>query len=174
MQALIGKLECQGYIERTGKAPEPGWHVTELGSRFANATAARPMSRPTAERLVREFLARVEEVNRYTYYLYRVRKVVVFGSYLTDSPTLGDLDPAVTLEPREHDSDRLSAQENERIAHAVESGRHFSNFTDQLSWPQREALLHLKGRSGYIKIHSDKDGILARTQTKVIFPTVER
>ncbi len=171
VQALIGNLEGQGYIERTGNAPEASWHVTDLGSRFANATATRPMSRPTAERLAREFLARVDEVNRNSYYLYRVQKVVVFGSFLTESPTLGDLDLAVTLESREPDPDRRRTRENERIAHAAESGRHFSNFTDQLFWPQREILLHLKGRSGYIKIHSDKDAVLARTRTKVIFPS---
>ena len=95
--------------------------------------------------------------------------VIVFGSYLAESPTLGDVDLAVSLESKEPDKARRREKENARIVQAAEAGRSFSNFTDQIFWPQREVFLKLKGRSRTIKIHSDRDAVLQRTRTKILF-----
>lgn len=169
---LLKKLGGLGYIEPSeeGRCERDAWKVSELGWRFANATATRAVSRRTAERMVRDFLSRVEEVNGNSYYLYQVREVIAFGSYLTDCPTLGDVDLAVTLEPRDQNADCQRAKDDERAACAIRQGRRFSTYVDQLFWAQQEVLLRLKGRSRYVKIHSGGDGVLARTRTKVLFP----
>jgi predicted nucleotidyltransferase len=60
------------------------------------ASAAKPITRQTAERALDDFLARVVLVNRRAYYLAKVTKVVVFGSFLRpDIERLGDVDVAV-------------------------------------------------------------------------------
>jgi len=174
IRPLLAELRGQAYIERVEDESGIRWRVTELGWRFANATAARPISRSTAERLVREFLTRVDEVNWNPHYLYRVSRVVVFGSYLTESSTLGDVDLAVTLEPKEPDREKRRHREDERISQAAASGRQFSTFLDQLAWPQCEVQLFLKGRSRYIKIHSDSDGVLTRTRTRLLFESIPK
>ena len=47
---------------------------------FSAASAAKPVTRATAERTLAQFLERVAEVNRNPYYLARVARVVLFGS----------------------------------------------------------------------------------------------
>ena len=70
------------------------------GNALANATAARPISRRDACRRVEEFLARARSVNSDDSWLYRVGKVVIFGSYLNDQDRIGDIDLAIRLERR--------------------------------------------------------------------------
>ena len=47
------------------------------------ATSAKPVRRSTADRVLGEFLGRVEVVRDDSYYLVLVQEVVVFGSYLS-------------------------------------------------------------------------------------------
>lgn len=77
--ALQAELVTAGYLQNVG-----GHHdaITPAGCQFALASAARPMKRATAEKALRDFLARVQEINQNPHYLYRVDMLVVFGSYL--------------------------------------------------------------------------------------------
>jgi hypothetical protein len=103
-QIQRGLLE-EGYIEPSGSPFGPEhWHLTLKGSALANARARKPITRKTAERLIEEFLARVREVNAGDY-AYRVRRVIVFGSFLSDSADLGDVDLSIELEDRYADPD---------------------------------------------------------------------
>src|SRR6266550_1979535 len=70
---------------RGDHAVGPWYELTDEGMRFAQATAAGPLSRATAERKLREFMARVEQVNESDEFAFRVVRVVLFGSYLTDA-----------------------------------------------------------------------------------------
>lgn len=166
-QSLLMALSGLKYVE-PADVPE-SWRVSDLGLRFSNASGARPIARKSAERILRDFMTRVDEVNWNSYYLYKVRRVVAFGSYLTDADKLGDIDLAVTLEPSELDKEKQGKLEKERIDKAVNKGRHFSTFLEELIWPRREVLLFLKSHSRAIQIHSDTDGVLEKTKTKVIF-----
>ena len=168
--SVIEALQKLGYIAPNAHSSGRGeWEVTNGGVRFINATAAKPITRKTADKLVREFLSRVDEVNRTPYYLYRVRKVLVFGSYLTKTYNLGDIDLAVEFEPKESNKERQRTLEDERIRHAFEAGRHFSNHTEQLFWPCREVQMFLKKRSRALNLHGSDDGVLKMTQTKTLF-----
>lgn len=82
---------------RGDRSAGPWYELTDEGTRFAQASAAAPLRRATAERKLREFIARVEQVNQSDEYAYRVTRVVLFGSCLTDAERVNDIDLAVEL-----------------------------------------------------------------------------
>ena len=67
-RALAKALEAEGLIEASRHG---GWTVTQAGDTLAVATAARPVSRHTAERALAQFLERVARVNVDPYFLAR-------------------------------------------------------------------------------------------------------
>jgi hypothetical protein len=54
------------------------------GISLALASSAKRITRKTAERVIDEFMRRVERVNRDRRYYYRITAVVVYSSYLTE------------------------------------------------------------------------------------------
>lgn len=165
---LISGLVEEGLVEPDPSSPEY-WRTTAKGRTLALASAAKPLRRSTAERKLREFLERVEQVNRDERFVFQVAKVVVFGSILTTKERINDVDVAVLLEPKEADSERHRLLCQERTSEAVRQGRSFSSFLDQIFWPQREVLLHLKSKSRALSLHSFDDRVLNQTETKVIY-----
>src|SRR6266542_160301 len=77
--ALVKALRTEGLIEASGKG---AWAVTQAGRTFSAATAAKPVTRATAERALAEFLDRVTQVNEDPYFLAKATSVVLFGSML--------------------------------------------------------------------------------------------
>ncbi len=152
---LLRRMERLGYLEVDSQLPDARWwKATRQGLRLAAATAAPPVHRRTAEKALQAFLARAQEVNANPYFLYRVRTVVVFGSFLTRKSHLNDLDLAIRLESKQSDADRRLAAEVTRIKEAVKQrGRRFDNLTAMYTWPQIEVLRFLRGRSRVIQLH---------------------
>jgi hypothetical protein len=96
VDVLIKKLVQRGYIESDGvRHEEEYWKITQNGITFANATAAKPITKKTAEKVFSEFMERVKSANDNPYYLYKVTSVVLFGSYLSDNPRISDIDVAI-------------------------------------------------------------------------------
>lgn len=150
---LVKALVAEGLIVQTGSpASDRTYELTMKGLALNMASAAKPINRRTAERLVSEFLDRVEEVNNDPDLLYYVSEVVAFGSVLTDSPTLGDIDLAVTYTPK-FCSHHLAAQSRQRVAIAEAKGRYFKRFIDRLGWPEREIELKLRKGSRAFHLH---------------------
>jgi len=58
------------------------FQVATRGHAFANATVAKPIYRGTAERVLKEFVDRVNAVNASKEYAFEVRSAVLFGSML--------------------------------------------------------------------------------------------
>jgi hypothetical protein len=56
------------------------FQVATRGHAFANATAAKPIHRGTAERVLKEFMDRVNAVNASKEYAFKVKSAVLFGS----------------------------------------------------------------------------------------------
>ena len=158
----------EGYLE---PCPDEGqrYQITRKGSALAMATAARPVKRATAERILQEFLSRVHEVNNDDRFVYKVTKVIVFGSFLGSTPTLGDLDLAIELQPGHENHERQRELEQTRIRAARAKGRRFANFVDELYWPRQEVRLFLKGRSRTISLHFTSDGILKSARHEVLY-----
>ncbi len=166
---LAKALENEGFIEKAEtKESERYWTNTVKGNALAIASAAKPLRRESADKKLTEFIARVKQVNESSYFLYKVEKVVVFGSYLSSEDKIGDIDLAVTLAAKAQDREEAWRLNKERTREACEQGRQFSNIIDELFWPQREVFLMLKNRSRSFSIHSPDDLQLAKT-SKVIF-----
>lgn len=132
----------------------PGyWNVSEKGLALASARASKPVTRATAERALAQLMERVVEVNTSDRYVYRVSKLVVFGSYLSNRPDLGDVDVAYELKPR-FSGEEFERRCNASSRRALRAGRQFKGFLDQLFWPNQEVVLFLKSRSRVLSLHS--------------------
>jgi predicted nucleotidyltransferase len=148
---LCRALLADGYIE---PSPMDGhYRLTGEGYRLAHATAARPIRRKTADRILEEFLERVETVNRDPELLYGIREVWVFGSYLGEDDEVGDVDVAVTFVRRISDRSRFEELRRQRVARAKEAGRTFATVLDELYWARHEVELLLKNRRRSIGLH---------------------
>jgi predicted nucleotidyltransferase len=129
------------------------FHVTDQGQAFANASAAKPISRKTANRVLREFIERVQQVNSNMEYVYEVESVVLFGSMLGDKESLGDVDLAIELVPRESDDQQFQAKCQARRRIAEENGRRFRSIFDWAVWPTMEIFHFLKARCWSLSLH---------------------
>jgi hypothetical protein len=129
------------------------FQVATLGHAFANATAAKPISRGTAERVLREFVDRVNAVNTSEEYAFIVQSAVLFGSMLSRVDRLGDVDVAIDLRRRILDSAKFKQQCDRRRHLAEERGRAFPTVFEWATWPQKEVVLQLKARSRSLSLH---------------------
>jgi hypothetical protein len=129
------------------------FQVATRGHAFANATAAKPISRGTAERVLREFVDRVNAVNASKEYAFEVRSAVLFGSMLSCLNRLGDVDVAIDLRPRISDSARFRQQCDLRRHLAEERGRAFVTVIEWATWPQKEVVLRPKARFRSPSLH---------------------
>lgn len=166
--SLLQQLEQEGLVEGQGNI----YHLTVKGRSLANARCVKPLNREKADQIFREFMQRVEEVNQDDFYLYRVSKLLLFGSYLkADQPDYGDIDIAFQLERKIEDFDEFTRL-NENLAYeAAAKGKHFSGFMDQLYYSYHLVLLKLKNKNPYISLHPImEDGILESVETKQIYP----
>jgi hypothetical protein len=168
---LIESLVNLGILQESPASRADAWRydVTEHGSRFMLASGAKPIKRQTADRLVHELLERVERINSDQSYLHTVEYVGVFGSYLSDSATINDIDIAYSLKRRDDNPELFMKRLAARVHEAKEAGRRFSSYSDELSWPEVELLRALKGRSTAISLHSTDDEILRRTPLRELY-----
>jgi len=145
VKRLLKILRAEGFIK---PSEEQGWdyEITEMGRSFARSTAARPITRATAEKTVTELLHRVELVNKDKRFIRSVEAVVVFGSYLTDKERLNDVDVAIKLKDRWPENMSEEERDKRNWNHIALSGRRFSNITEEIAWPEREVELYLRNR----------------------------
>ena len=153
-RAFLDKLVDLGFITEKDKSNRRRtFELTSSGQALANASAARPIHHRTAERVLAQFLERVYLVNRTQEFVYSVAAVVLFGSMLTDTERLGDVDVAILLEPKISDA---AAHENwckSRRKAAQSKGRNFCGVLDWAMWPTQEVLLELKARKASLSLH---------------------
>jgi len=101
-EAIVRALVEAGLAVPKSSRGMNGCATTQLARSFGSQTAARPITRQTADHVLSQLLERVNQVNSNEYFLAKVTKVVVLGSYLrTDADRLSDLDIAVELQPKE-------------------------------------------------------------------------
>src|SRR5215467_10825129 len=149
-RALARALQAEGLITAS---QHDGWTVTQAGDTLAVATAARPVSRQTAERVLAQFLERVARVNNDPYFLARVTRVALYGSMLTPEVNrLSDVDLAVQLIAKETDIDRRQEANAERVEQLAIEGRRFGSFLEEQFCWFLETFRFLKGRSRVISL----------------------
>jgi len=151
---FLRKLADFGYI---GKSREGDgnrlFQLTSSGQALANASAARPIYRKTAQRVLAQFLERVHKVNATPEYLFRVKNVILFGSLLSDEERLGDVDIAISLEAKVSDPNAYQVWAMARRDEAEAAGRHFHTSFESGIWPRQEIFLQLKARSRSLSLH---------------------
>lgn len=164
-------LVDQGYVERDPMAAsdDDWWRLTVKGNALTNASAAKPVKRSTADRALQGLLERAREVNDDDGLVYQVDEIVVFGSYLDpEAEVVADVDIAIGLSPR-YQGDELEKRSKERINQAIQSGRRFSNFVEEVGWPQIEVLRHLKSGSRVLSLTTTADQILDVAEYRTVF-----
>src|SRR2546422_6017751 len=75
---VLNQLARAGFVE----AVRGYWEATTKGNALAMATAAAPLRRQTAERLIAGLIDRARVLNGDHTWAFRVRILVVFGSYI--------------------------------------------------------------------------------------------
>lgn len=147
---LVKALRSEGLVEPAGR---DAWKITQAGQTVSSATAAKRVTRATAEKALQQFLGRVERVNNDPYFLAKVTRVVLFGSMLKpEAERLSDVDVAVELTSKEADFDRARAKNYERVETLATQGHRFRNFLEQEGCWYWEVFGFLKGRSRVIAL----------------------
>jgi hypothetical protein len=151
---FLSKLVDLGFIRELHKqGGDRLFQLTSYGQALANASAAKPIHRKTAECILAQFLERVDMVNDTAKYLYRVNGVVLFGSMLSDVERLGDVDVAISLEPKVSEIVAFEEWSMIRRRAAQAEGRSFPTILEQAYWPITEIYLQIKARSRSLSLH---------------------
>lgn len=150
---FLNQLVVLGFIkERCGHNEYSLFELTDYGVNLAYASAAKPIHRTTGERLLTEFLERVERVNATPEYLYRVDTAILYGSMLSNAERLGNVNVAVNLKSKARGETEFQQWSEERRCAAQRKGRSFSTIVQRAYWPRTEVYSQLKARSISLEI----------------------
>jgi predicted nucleotidyltransferase len=153
-KVLINQLLKDGFIEPYARfEKKDAYRCTMKGNAFCMTDFVPRMNRARAESLLKGVLDRVADINAKAEMLHWVTEVRVFGSYLTDTDDLGDLDLAIKMERHRVDGDFVKAC----VALAEKSGKRFGSFIDMMHYPELELRRRIKNRSPRISIHDTEE-----------------
>ena len=93
----LASLDLIESAEHVPMDAEAAYKITIRGNAFANASAAKPILRKTAESALEQFMKRLRSLNDSSEYVYCVKSAVLFGSMLSEAERLGDVDIAIEL-----------------------------------------------------------------------------
>ena len=164
---LINELQ-NDFIE---KNPKTEYQLTMKGQALCAARSVPPMNKEKADKIFKEFMQRVEEINNNSYYLCKVEKLLLFGSYLNfDKDDYGDIDIAFELKRKIDNFDEYEKARKKSIKEMEQKGKYFSSFMDEMFFPEKEVILKLKNKCQYISLHRVEDEILKYSKYKQIYP----
>lgn len=164
------ELVDDGYLEVQEWNGQRLYSLTTKGNSLALASAAKPISRRRAEGLVAEVLERALVINAEGRYAYGVDRIVAFGSYLSASPDLGDVDLAVELYPKHSHPPAQQAEEQDYCRRVQLEGRRFRSPFDRMLAPRMDVFAALKNKSRYVSIHEASElAQLSPSDTRLIF-----
>jgi predicted nucleotidyltransferase len=163
---IIDVLEKQGYIEACRIPGNKNWKNTIYGNKLALASAAKPITRDTASKQLKQFLDRVVEVRDSKKYLYKVTHVIVFGSFLSKKQKLSDLDIWINLVPK--NPKKMALMNKRNYVKAISDGKQTGNALSAAGQPRANVIKHLKYRSRVISLHIN-DPIVESCKHKVIY-----
>lgn len=146
--ATFADLEQAGYLAKV-EVDDHGyvwWEATILGNALAMASFGKPISRKTADRLVAGLVGRAREYNADGGKPLFIGQIRIFGSYLQQGvDPLGDVDVELSYGRRITDPKAVRD-------YTKATGRTFASYIDQLFWPQKELVQHLRNRSAALSI----------------------
>jgi predicted nucleotidyltransferase len=155
-QKFLRAIASLGLIEPAEVVPqdnEPAYAITIKGNALANASAAKPIRRSTAELALSQFMTRLDRFNASDEYVYRVKNAVLFGSMLSDVERLGDVDIAIELEAKIADETVFNKFCDARRKLAMRRGKCFHSPVDWAYWPRMEVFYVLRARSRALSLH---------------------
>ncbi len=167
-RAALKEFAELGYIKMYEVKPVV-YSKTTKGNALALARAVGPISKEKAENIFREFMGRVNKVNQDPDFIYKVSKVLLFGSYITDATLVNDIDVAVEIVRKDDDYDTYKIKHDIKIKELENNGKYFGGLIPELMYPLKEVILFLKARSKYISIHMADDQILKQTEVKQVY-----
>ncbi|QPG56260.2 nucleotidyltransferase domain-containing protein [Shewanella eurypsychrophilus] len=154
-QSHLNSFISEGYIEAIDPPSKDRTHITTIkGNSLAQATASKKVKRSTANKHYEEFMERVNEINSSDKYLFQVSEVILFGSYLTDAPTVSDIDLYIRVERKPKFSDNFSSIREQRTLEMERDGRQFRTFSELIYWPETDVRKYLKNGSRVISIQA--------------------
>lgn len=123
----------------------------------------RRIYRTTAEELLAGVVKRAQEINADPKYAWGIRQIWVFGSYLRpEVERLGDLDIAFELSQRENFDELWKARKSARTTRP-------RNLADEVGWPQKEIVRHLKNGKRSISLHRVDEVLLLGCPYRVVY-----
>jgi predicted nucleotidyltransferase len=161
---VLNHLQEQGFVEPIQDHLEP----STKGSALAMATAAAPLRRETAERLIANVVERAQSINEDDKWSYRIGKLVVFGSFLRGAERLNDVDMACELLPRWTGERQAQAEQVRREVRR----QSFRNMIEWAAWPKLEVIQYLKSRARGLAIQEIQEWILETTAHQVLLNDV--
>jgi hypothetical protein len=157
---LLSEFQKEGLVT----AKSEFWEATVKGHALAMATAASPLRRSTAERLIADAIGRARMINRDNEYAYRVQWLAVFGSVVAGAERPNDVDVACKLVER-FEGKKQRVLEDERRA---SKGR-FVNTSEWAAWPKIEVLKKLRSRSRGLSIQELGAWSFEKIDHRVVF-----
>ncbi|SEC95465.1 hypothetical protein [Bradyrhizobium erythrophlei] len=151
---LIEALLAHDLIRRGDRESDGRivYHVTDNGHATGMKTLVPRMTRSTAEALLQKTLERIAKINSDPELLHYVTEVRVFGSYLTDTDDLGDIDLAIKLVRKRVRGEWVKACHDL----ADKSGKTLS-FFQRLTYPETEIRRRIKSRLPRISLHETSE-----------------
>jgi predicted transcriptional regulator len=153
-QALIAQMLKDGLVERYKDDDPPTYQTTTKGNALALTDFVPRMNRAKAEKLLDGVLERVVGINARADLLHWVTEVRVFGSYLTDTDDLGDIDLAIKFQRRPVKRGGDGCWSDACVKMADQSGRTFRSYFEKLCYPEISLRRIIKNRSPYISLHA--------------------
>lgn len=164
----MNELLKLGFIEYKNK---DDYEVSVKGNALALTKFISRMNRSKAEQVFKDLLERAKEVNENDFYIYRIRGLFLFGSYLNpDANDYGDIDIAYELERKIPEEREFLDARQKIIDNAIENGKVFDSIVDELFYPETLVLRFLKNRSPYISLHRAEELTELSAAYKQIFP----
>ena len=141
-ERVFAALLAEGYLEPN----EPEYpndkrkhQLSQKGRQTAAASLTKRFDRPKADKEIADLISRANEINARDELVFYVHKITAFGSYLTDSNDLGDIDLVIELAPRRE-------KHTEECHYRGKNSGKQLDFFARLSYGDREVLQILRAR----------------------------
>jgi hypothetical protein len=149
LAAGLIELDEDASLARRGER----WSLTKLGVRVRNANAARRVRLERAREMAAATVLRALAINASADFSVQVVGFGLFGSVRAGAELCSDVDMVYELRRRGNSE----AEQRETAAAARQrasaQGRRFSNVSQEMCWPEDEALLALRAGSAYVNLH---------------------
>jgi predicted nucleotidyltransferase len=152
----LRRLERSAWISFAGTQDGiDTWRPADRGVRLTATRLLKRISVAEGRAILSRFLEEARAINAEASWSRRVRRVLLFGSLLSnsDKDTIGDVDVEVQIERRALPKEVLTELEDAEKS----PKRTQRNFIDSLCWPETRVLQRLRKVSRYISLHPESD-----------------